>query len=110
VNIRLISGLAIIGFCLALPTAWSVDEDAAEALARKSGCLKCHGLSRKKDGPSLKEIAAKYKGKSDAEQKITAHVTTPSKVKIEGKEEDHGQLKTENTAEIRNVVQWVLSR
>ena len=88
----------------------SLDEAAAEALARKSGCLKCHGIDKKKDGPALKEIAAKYKGKADAEQKLITHVTTSPKVKIDDKEEEHEQLKTKDAGEIKNVVQWVLSR
>ena len=52
---------------LAAP-AYAVDEAAAEALARKSGCFKCHAIDKKKDGPPYKEIAGKYKGKADAEQ------------------------------------------
>ena len=42
-----------------------VDVSAAEALSKKSGCLKCHAVDKKKDGPSFKETAAKYKGKPD---------------------------------------------
>lgn len=95
---------------IACSSAWSLDEAAAEALARKSGCLKCHGIDKKKDGPALKEIAAKYKGKADAEQKLITHVTTSPKVKIDDKEEEHEQLKTKDAGEIKNVVQWVLSR
>ena len=37
----------------------AVDEAAALALARKSDCLKCHSVDKKKDGPSYKETAAK---------------------------------------------------
>ncbi|RIX49875.1 MAG: class I cytochrome c [Rhodocyclales bacterium GT-UBC] len=87
-----------------------MDEAAAEALARKSRCFKCHTIDKKKDGPAYKDIAAKYKGKADAEQKITTHITTSPKVKIEGEEEDHEQIKTKDAAEIKNVVQWILSR
>lgn len=89
--------------------AFSLDAAAAEALARKSGCLKCHAPEKKKDGPPMKEIAAKWKGKPDAEQKLVTHVTTSPKVKIEGKEEEHEQLKSKDAAEIKNVVQWYLS-
>jgi len=92
------------------PAAAAVDEAAALALARKSDCLKCHAVDKKKDGPPYKETAAKYKGKSDAEQKLYTHLTTNPKVKIDGKEEEHTSLKTKNEAEIRNVVQWILSR
>ena len=90
--------------------AWSLDEASAEALARKSGCLKCHGIDKKKDGPALKEIAIKYKGKADAVAKLNTHLTTSPKVKIEDKEEEHEQLKTKDAAEIKNVIAWILSR
>ena len=95
---------------LAAGSSWSADDAAAEALARKSGCLKCHGIDKAKDGPALKEVSAKYKGKGDAEQKLITHVTTSPKVKIDGKEEEHEQLKTKDAGEIKNVVQWILSR
>ena len=90
--------------------AWGMDEGAAESLARKSGCLKCHGIDKKKDGPAFKEVAGKYKGKADAEDKLFTHLTTSPKVKIEDKEEEHEQLKTKDSGEIKNVIQWVLSR
>lgn len=89
--------------------AFGLDAGAAEALARKSGCLKCHAPEKKKDGPPMKEIAAKWKGKADAEQKLYTHVTTSPKVKIEGKEEEHEQLKSKDAGEIKNVIQWYLS-
>jgi cytochrome c len=88
--------------------AWSVDESAANTLARKSGCLKCHTADKKKDGPSMKEIAAKWKGKPDAEQKLITHITSSTKVKIDGKEEEHDQLKSKDAGEIKNVIQWYL--
>jgi cytochrome c len=87
-----------------------LDVAAAEASAKKSGCLKCHSVAQKKDGPAFKEIAGKYKGKPDAEQKLYTHLTTSPKVKVDGKEEMHDPLKTKNDAEIKNVVRWILSR
>jgi cytochrome c len=90
--------------------AADVDAGAAEALAKKSGCLKCHSVDKKKDAPSFKETAGKYKGKADAEQKLVTHLTTNPKVKVDGKEEEHSNLKTKNDAEIKNVVGWILTR
>lgn len=87
-----------------------VDADAAQALAKKSGCLKCHSIDKKKEGPPYKEIATKYKGKADAEDKLYKHLTTNPKVKVDGKEETHDSLKSKDEKEIRNVVRWVLSR
>jgi cytochrome c len=90
--------------------AASVDEAAAEAIMKKSGCFKCHSVSREKDAPSYKEIAKKNKGKADAEQKLYTHLTTNPKVKVEGKEETHDSLKTKDEAVIKNVVGFILSR
>ena len=92
------------------PPAMAVDAGAAEALAKKSNCMKCHSVSAKKEGPSFKETAAKYKGKADGEKKLIAHLTTNPKIKVDGKEEEHDNLKTKNDAEVLNVVQWILSQ
>jgi cytochrome c len=91
------------------PTA-SADDAASETLMRKSGCFKCHAVDKKKDGPAYKEVAAKYKDKPDAQQKLLTHLTTNPTVKIDGKEEKHDSLKTTNDAEIKGVISWVLSR
>jgi len=90
--------------------AQAVDVSAAEGLAKKSGCLNCHSVTQKKVGPAYKDVAAKYKGKADAEQKLYVHLTTNPKVKVDGKEESHDSLKTKNEADIRNVARWILSR
>jgi len=108
-------GSSVAMFCLlsvaaqpAMPQA--VDAAAAEGLAKKSGCLKCHAVDRKKDGPSFKETAVKYKGKPDAEEKILTHLTSNPKIKVDGKEELHDALKTKDPAQLKNVVRWILSR
>ena len=88
----------------------AVDAAAAEALMKKSGCFKCHSVSAKKDGPSFKSTAEKLKAKPDAEAELYKHLTTRPTIKIDGKEERHGALKTTNDAEIRNVIQFILSR
>jgi cytochrome c len=93
-----------------LAHAQQADESAAQALMKKSGCLKCHSVSAKKEGPSFKETAAKYKGKPDAEKSLVTHLTTNPKVKVDGKEELHDSLKTKNEAEVVNVVRYILSR
>jgi len=90
--------------------AHALDAEAAQALAKKSNCMKCHSVSAKKDGPSFKETAAKLKGKPGAEQELYKHLTSNPKVKIDGQEEEHPSLKTKDEAEIRNVVQWILAQ
>jgi len=98
----------LVASAVSLP-AVAVDAAAADALVRKSKCLTCHAVEKKKDGPPFKETAGKYKDKPDAIEKLTKHVTVPSKVKVEGKEEDHETLKTEDPAAVKNVVEWILS-
>lgn len=107
-SIPLFSTLFLI--FIATASAAEVDADAAQALAKKNNCFKCHAADKKKDGPSYKEVAAKYKGKADAEQKLYIHLTTNPKVKVDGKEEEHAALKTKKEDEVRNVVRWILTR
>ena len=105
----LVSGIAALLLGAAAPS-FAVDEDAAQALSKKSNCTKCHSVDKKKDGPSFKETAAKYKGKADAEQKLFTHLTTNPKVKVDGKEEEHPGVKTKDEADIKNLVAYILSR
>ncbi len=88
----------------------AVDADAAQALLKKSDCFKCHSVDKKKDGPAFKEVAKKYKGKADAEDKLVKHVTTKPMIEIDGKKEEHKAVKTSDPAEIKNAVQWILSQ
>lgn len=98
-----------IAACFAFP-AHAVDAEAAQALAKKSNCMKCHSVSAKKEGPSFKETAAKYKGQSDAEQKLITHITTSPMIKVDGKEEHHTDVKSKDANEIKNLVQWILAQ
>jgi cytochrome c len=107
------AAISLIVLCTAampLAHAQQVDVSGAEALMKKSGCLKCHSVSAKKEGPPFKETAAKYKGKADAEKALVTHLTTNPKVKVDGKEELHDSLKTKNQADVLNVVRYILSR
>src|SRR5689334_25419017 len=76
--ISLVAGVFAAFACSAV-YAQSVDVPAAEALAKKSGCTKCHSVSAKKEGPSFKQTAEKYKGKPDAEAALFKHLTTNPK-------------------------------
>ena len=90
--------------------AFSVDAAAAEALARQNSCFKCHSKDKAKDGPAYHEVALKYKGKSDAEQRLITHITTGEKAKFpDGHEEEHKIIKTKDMNEVKNLVQWILS-
>jgi cytochrome c len=90
--------------------AQSVDTSQAEVLLKKSGCMKCHSVSAKKEGPAFRDVAAKYKGKPDAAAAITKMITANPKIKVDGREEVHDALKTKSDAEVKNVVAYILSR
>jgi cytochrome c len=85
------------------------DADAANALMKKSDCFKCHAIDKKKDGPPYKEVAKKFKGKADAEATLIKHITTKPMIEIDGKKEEHKAIKSTDPAEIKNVVQYILS-
>lgn len=84
----------LIAAGLLLPgTATAGEED----LAQKSGCLMCHAVDAKKMGPSFKEVAAKFKGKSEAE---ALHKWKEVK--------SHSVVKA-STADVSAVLKWVLT-
>jgi len=72
---------------------------AQEALAKSSGCLNCHAVDTKKMGPAFKDVAAKYKGKGDAEATLSAKLSA-------GK--DHPAVKASGD-DVKSLVKWVLS-
>jgi cytochrome c len=82
---------------------------ADEALAKSNGCLKCHAVDKKKDGPAYKEVAKKYKGKADAEAKLTAFLTKGGKIKVDGVEDDHKSVKGGDPAVAAKLAKWILS-
>jgi len=44
-------------------------------LAREQNCLACHVVEQKLVGPSFREVAARYKGKADAEARLAAKIS-----------------------------------
>jgi cytochrome c len=99
--------LAMLGH---MPVQAAVDADDAQALMKNNKCTKCHAPDKDRSGPSLKKIAAKYKGKADGEEKIIKNITTGAKVKLDdGTEEEHKIIKTKDDAQMKNLAQWILS-
>ncbi len=74
--------------------------NASEALAKSSGCLNCHAIDGKKIAPSFKEIAAKYKGKSDAEATLVAKLSAAK---------DHPEVKAKPD-DVMTLVKFVLAQ
>ncbi|MCF8159504.1 MAG: class I cytochrome c [Polaromonas sp.] len=110
---KLIS-LSTLGLLLAAFTSVSygaVDADAAVSLAKKSDCLKCHAVDKDKKAASFKSIAEKWKGKADAQAKLTESITKGPKVKLkDGTEEAHKVIASQDAGDIKNVVDWILTR
>lgn len=104
------TSLAAAVVSLGVAGAFGADDKAAQSLMKKSGCGNCHSLDKKKVGPSYKETSAKYKGDAAAADKLFTHMTTHPMVTVDGKEEAHKSLKTTNDADVKNVVQWILSK
>lgn len=106
--------LSSLGLLMAAFTSVSygaVDADAAVSLAKKSDCLKCHAVDKDKKAASFKSIAEKWKGKADAQAKLTESITKGPKVKLkDGTEEAHKVIASQDANEIKNVVEWILSR
>jgi cytochrome c len=72
---------------------------AQEALAKSSGCLNCHAVDTKKMGPAFKDVAAKYKGKADAEATLVAKISDAK---------GHPAVKA-SADDVKSLVKWVLS-
>ena len=101
--------LAVAGLVLSLDVA-AVDVGAAESLAKHSGCNKCHALEKKKDGPALRDVAAKYRGDEHAQEKLIKHITSGEMVKFDdGHKEEHKKVKTQDPEQTKNLVDWILS-
>ncbi|MFI5382249.1 MAG: c-type cytochrome [Tepidisphaerales bacterium] len=73
-------------------------QDASQ-LAQGKGCMGCHAVDQKKVGPSFKDVAAKYKGQSDAAAKLTAELKNGT-----------GHMKIGATdAELQQLIAYVLA-
>ncbi len=111
-HLSLVTAIAGAAFSLLamVPAHAAVDVDAAKVLAKKNDCFKCHAPDKSKKGPSLKKIAEKYKGKADGQEKAIKNMTTGPKVKLEdGTEEEHKVIDTKDTAQLKNLADWILS-
>lgn len=100
-----------LAFALNPASAQGVNEDDAMALAKAGNCFRCHSVDKAKKAPSYKRIAAKYKGKPDAESVLVKHLSGAQKVKVEdGGDEEHEPPPAKDKADLLNLVRWVLSR
>jgi cytochrome c len=99
---------AIAAFAFTLPAS-AQDADAAQKVLKAENCTKCHSVDKTKKGPAYQKVAAKYKGKADAEAKLGEFLTSSPKVKLEdGTEEEHKALK--DAKAMGNLIKWVLAQ
>lgn len=104
-----VASICVLGF---VGTASAeADAGAAEALLKAEKCTKCHDVEKAKKAASFKSIAAKYKGKADAEATLTKMLTTGGKLKsADGTEEEHDAIKSKDAKALKNLIGWILSR
>lgn len=110
-SLTLVCTAAVLAMASISPAQAAVDAAAAQALFKSNECTKCHDVTKAKKGPSLKKIAAKYKGKPDGEEKAIKNFTMGGKVKLsDGKMIDHKILDSKDPAEMKNLADWILSQ
>jgi cytochrome c len=108
VKVLTLISTAVAALAFSLPAA-AQDAEAAQKLLKAENCTKCHSVDKTKKGPSYQKVAAKYKGKADAEAKLTEFLTKNPKVKLEdGSEEEHKAIKDQS--KMTNMIKWVLSQ
>lgn len=96
---------------LVLLAAGALVSNAALAnadLAKAKNCMACHAMSNKVVGPSYKDVAAKYAGQKDAEDKLVQKV-------IKGGAGVWGAVPMPANAQVseaesRTLVKWILSQ
>jgi len=77
-------------------------------LAKAKNCMACHAVANKLVGPAFKDVAAKYAGQKDAEDKLVQKV-------MKGGSGVWGAIPMPanpqvNEAEARTLVKWVLAQ
>lgn len=84
------------------------DMDPGERVARKHGCISCHGVTQKKMGPALRAIAKRYE---DDGMQIRRSILEGSQDRWE--ESNHARMpafKMLNEAELDSVTNWILEQ
>lgn len=94
--------------CFAVGALVSNAAIANADLAKTKNCMACHAVANKVVGPAFKDVAAKYAGQKDAEDKLTQKV-------LKGSSGTWGSVPMPanaqvSEAEARTLVKWVLSQ
>lgn len=94
--------------CLAVSALASGAAMANADLAKAKNCMACHAIANKVVGPAYKDVAAKYAGQKDAEDKLVQKV-------LKGGSGVWGAVPMPanaqvNEAEARTLVKWILTQ
>ena len=94
--------------CGVLSVLASSSAFAQADLAKAKNCMACHAVGSKLVGPAYKDVAAKYAGQKDAENKLVAKV-------MKGGSGTWGAIPMPanpqvSEAEARTLVKWVLAQ
>lgn len=95
--------------CASLLLGANAYADDGAVLAKKSNCMNCHALDAKSMGPSFKEVAAKYKDDKAAQATLEKKVRSGGAGSF-GKMPMPATSKSVSDADIKQIVQWVLSQ
>ena len=102
--------LTVLLLATACPVRAQVDAEAAQALAKRNDCFKCHAIDKTKKGPAYSRIAARLKTKPDGVETIVEHITSGHMVQLaDGTDEKHKIIDTKDSAALRNLALWILS-
>lgn len=94
--------------CGLVGSQFALAADNPMDLAKAKNCLSCHAVATKIVGPAYKDVAAKYAGQKDAEDKLVQKV-------LKGTSGTWGAIPMPanaqvNEAEAHILVKWVLSQ
>lgn len=91
-----------------LGTMASTSALANADLAKAKNCMACHAVSNKVVGPAFKDVAAKYAGQKDAENRLVAKVMKGGSGSWGAVPMPANPQVTE--AEAHTLIKWVLSQ
>ena len=83
--------------------------DGGEAFFKKNNCAACHAVAKKTVGPSLADIAAKYKGDKNANTSLAAKVRSGGKGSF-GAMPMPATAMSVSDGEIKDMVTWILNQ
>jgi len=92
-------------------SAAGIDDAAALAMMKQSGCAACHSLDKKVLGPSYKEVAQKRKGSPGAAALLIKKVREGGKGEYGGKVPmPPSPLAKISDANLKALIDWILSK